>query len=1054
MTDGKPASQEQEFEKRLSRRFNALVRRGGAAIFWERLWPKALPSLCVSGLFVSASWLGLWSSASPAGRAAGVFLYGVAAAAPFALKKTGSLNVTRKDAVRRLDDSTGEPGRPASMLDASLAPDSPEASKTIWTYERRRIWNEYGEKLKPGLPRPGISAAVYGAAAAITVGTITTGIMADGHRMDDLAMAFNWSAPPGAAVPLSAPEKNPLRVKAWIEPPGSIPDPVIELTDEKEPGGNFSVHKRSKVTVLSFDDGATVRLNGRLLEPQKSFSSGNAASDERTTVYEEILEEGGAEIVVEKGAQRLRWSFSVLPDHAPDVTIKSVAEMEGQDEKSLAVRYSAKDDYGVTGGEIVLTPRRGSVSAAAFMLPTAAFPAFPLEENGRVSKDKVSLQQLNGLTSHPLAGGAVQVKVAVQDALGQKAESNGVETVLPQRTFINPLNVKLAAIRRGLAEAYMDGPEKSGRAAIALSGDLKSFIEKNGGGIVNKQAVSILEETRKNLQSSQTPAIADQALRGIWDAMILLEADAVLKHGNSAAERRNAAQAQAIQDMLREQQELMDRTARQVAENLPELERILDEVKNIADKLGADMKKRSDLLKKGEEETRQNMKDALEKLDESLKQQDMTYEQKEKLLEEEKKRWKNALDKNIRDQERLENMKRAMENLQRDMADMQDGKKDISEDSLDDALEKLDQAREDLQNIEDESPERAQEKLEDRVEDMEDRIDRQMEQERSAGGGQTGESRETPEGKKQDGKQNAGKQQDGKQEKGGPQSSQKRQEKLDDMKKGLQEIKDRLEDKKTQDQKMSSGEIDDASKKMDKMQKDMEEIEKNRAKEQKNPEDPEDENQLPEGQNSSGSGEEEQDREKEKGPGGSQDSKGEQGGQSREKKKLRDLQEKMQKGSKDLGRKQQALQNRLENMMGRMQRVESDTGGMEAASEKMRSASRNLARGQTGQALPDQGKAIEGLREAAEKMLPPERKAGQGKGLGTGPSSGPAPGVSGRFNKDAGGSSGDLAGGAAGDIREAIRQRLADPALPGRDRQYYENLLNAGKPSPGQTPRP
>src|SRR3989442_8589660 len=60
------------------------LRRARWTIFWERLWPALASVATVIGLFLALSWLGLWHSLPPAGRAVGLGIFFLLHPAAFA----------------------------------------------------------------------------------------------------------------------------------------------------------------------------------------------------------------------------------------------------------------------------------------------------------------------------------------------------------------------------------------------------------------------------------------------------------------------------------------------------------------------------------------------------------------------------------------------------------------------------------------------------------------------------------------------------------------------------------------------------------------------------------------------------------------------------------------------------------------------------------------------------------------------------------------------------------------------------------------------------------
>src|ERR1700688_1646266 len=96
------------------------LERARLAILWERLWPALAAPATAVGLFLAASWLGVWLWLPPVGRAIGLCLFFVlAAAATLPLLR---LRVpTREDALRRLDRKSGLPHRPATTIADDIA---------------------------------------------------------------------------------------------------------------------------------------------------------------------------------------------------------------------------------------------------------------------------------------------------------------------------------------------------------------------------------------------------------------------------------------------------------------------------------------------------------------------------------------------------------------------------------------------------------------------------------------------------------------------------------------------------------------------------------------------------------------------------------------------------------------------------------------------------------------------------------------------------------------------------------------------------------------------
>src|SRR5437764_1447214 len=130
----------------------ALLRARGS-IFWERLWPAIASLATVIGLFLAVSWLGAWLWLPPFGRAVGLgifFLLAAAVIAPFLTLRPPS----RMDALRRLDRNSGRPHRPATTIADDIAvPTRDSHALALWRAHVERALRA-AKTLKAGRPTP------------------------------------------------------------------------------------------------------------------------------------------------------------------------------------------------------------------------------------------------------------------------------------------------------------------------------------------------------------------------------------------------------------------------------------------------------------------------------------------------------------------------------------------------------------------------------------------------------------------------------------------------------------------------------------------------------------------------------------------------------------------------------------------------------------------------------------------------------------------------------------------------------------------------------------
>src|ERR1700688_2621089 len=104
--------------------------RARLAILWERLWPALAAPATAVGLFLSVSWLGVWLWLPPSGRAIGLclfFLLAAAATVPLLRLRLP----TREEGLRRLDGKSGLPHRPATTIADDLAVSTTDPSSVV-----------------------------------------------------------------------------------------------------------------------------------------------------------------------------------------------------------------------------------------------------------------------------------------------------------------------------------------------------------------------------------------------------------------------------------------------------------------------------------------------------------------------------------------------------------------------------------------------------------------------------------------------------------------------------------------------------------------------------------------------------------------------------------------------------------------------------------------------------------------------------------------------------------------------------------------------------------
>jgi uncharacterized protein (TIGR02302 family) len=420
----------------------AAVWRARVTIFWERLWPRLATLATAIGLFLSASWLGLWLWLPPLGRAAGVIAFVVAVAAaivPFVFLRIPAI----KDGLRRLDRDSGLRHRPATAItDVLSAPSKDPYAVALWNAHIERA-RQAARALKAGKPAPRVAwRDPYAVRALVLIACIATFVAAGGERWKRVAAAFDWQ---GVVLPAN------FRVDAWVVPPAYTGKPPIILPGI-HPGETTAVAVAPPQGPVAVPVNSTlvVRSTGKLnidvsgnggVTPSKEDVHAPAGTTEHRFA---IAATGTATL---RGAgDDLIWPFNVIPDNPP--TIALTKDPERQARGSLLLSYRLEDDYGVTQAEATFA--RKDDPAAAKPHPLYGPPDFALVLPQARTKNGVG-QTIKDLTDHPWAGAEVTMTLVAHDEGGNKGNSEPFSFQLPERIFTKPLARALIEQRRNLA---------------------------------------------------------------------------------------------------------------------------------------------------------------------------------------------------------------------------------------------------------------------------------------------------------------------------------------------------------------------------------------------------------------------------------------------------------------------------------------------------------------------------------------------------------------------------------------------------------------------------
>mgnify|MGYP001031519680 CR=1 FL=1 len=415
------------------------VKRATWALAWERGWPHAARILCVIGLFLAASWAGLWLALPFVARIVGLGLFAVLGLA--ALVPLVRFRWPRRDeALRRLDYGSGIRHRPVTALADTVSSQDPVAL-ALWQAQRQRTLASL-KRIRAGLPSPRMALHdPWALRALVVLLMLATYIAAGGDRTARLAAAFDWN---GMLAPAN------VRVDAWVTPPLYTGKPPIILSAANKDaasadGAPMSVPAGSTLIVRSSGGSLDVAVAGGITEAPPAADAPQGTSERHFTIT------GDSTAQVRAPSGQPRWAFTAVPDRPP--TIALAKDPERQARGSLQLTYQIDDDYGVTEAHAHFAVRADNPPAGGEA--TVARPLFDPPQlalalpNARTRKGVG--QTVKDFSEDPYAGAEMTMTLTARDEAGNEGHSEAYAMRLPERVFTKPLARALIEQRRNLA---------------------------------------------------------------------------------------------------------------------------------------------------------------------------------------------------------------------------------------------------------------------------------------------------------------------------------------------------------------------------------------------------------------------------------------------------------------------------------------------------------------------------------------------------------------------------------------------------------------------------
>jgi uncharacterized protein (TIGR02302 family) len=540
-------------------RLTQALQRAKYAIAWERSWPHLARLLTVIGLFLVASWTGLWLALPFVVRVVGVGL--------FVLLALGALFPlvrfrwpSREEGLSRLDHGSGFRHRPATALTDTLATQDPVA-QALWQAQRERTLASI-KRIRAGLPSPRLAIHdPWALRALVAVMMVAAYVAAGDERWLRTEAAFDWN---GVLSPAN------IRVDAWVTPPlYTAKPPIILSAANKEAAipaaGPLPVPAGSTLIVRSSGGTLDVVAGGGVTEAVPAEQAPTGTNERHFTIA------GDGTVHVRAPSGQPQWKFAATPDRAP--TIALAKDPERQARGSLQMSYKIEDDYGVTEAQAHFVARPSDVSkndapkAATDPRPLFDAPQFALVLPNARTRNGVG-QTVKDLSEDPYAGADVTLTLTAKDEAGNEGHSEPFNMRLPERLFTKPLARALIEQRRILAlDANQNGQVYAALDALMIAPEL--FTPEAGQYLG-------LYSVERQLEAAHGDDALREVVASLWALAVTIEdgditdVDKALRAAQDALKQalERGASDEEIKKLTENLRAALDNFMRQLAEQL------------------------------------------------------------------------------------------------------------------------------------------------------------------------------------------------------------------------------------------------------------------------------------------------------------------------------------------------------------------------------------------------------------------------------------------------------------------------------------------------------
>jgi uncharacterized protein (TIGR02302 family) len=348
--------------------------------------------------------------------------------------------------------------------------------------------------------------------------------------------------------------------EGWIEPPAYTGLPVLYLADQ---GETLNIPQNSRITLRFYGE-----LGALTLAETVSGRVGQvpAASDPA----QDFVVTRAGELAIQ-GAGGRSWQVALLPDTAPEVMITGQPETNVDGQMSLP--FAAKDDYGVTGGSVLISLDMEALDRR-YGLALDPEPRAPIQMDlpMPIAGNRADFTELliENFSEHPWAHLPVRFELTARDAADQTGVAAPVTMPLPARRFFDPMASALIEQRRDLLWNRANAP-RIAQLMRAISWEPEEQLFPDEANYLRFRV--ILRRMESYAAEGMSDAQQEELAKALWDLALEIEdgdLDDAMERMKRAQERlseamKNGASEQEIARLMQELREATQDYLRQRA---------------------------------------------------------------------------------------------------------------------------------------------------------------------------------------------------------------------------------------------------------------------------------------------------------------------------------------------------------------------------------------------------------------------------------------------------------------------------------------------------------